>query len=144
VSLNSSSRKTSARPKRRGPDDAQDWVQCDSCRCWRFFEPGIDTAEIGEQWTCSQAGRQCGKFLVDEDFMRDWTQLMGSDTQQQLYKFVLEGQTFTVYELYWAVMSLGGYKAVSKWKDVGNEMMWRKLQACLSTCSFCFGCVCVL
>ena len=60
--------------------------------------------------------------------MREWTQLMGADAQQSLYTFVLEGQTFAVYELYWAVMALGGYSAVSKWKDVGNEMMWRKLQ----------------
>ncbi len=64
--------------------------------------------------------------------MREWTQLMGADAQQSLYTFVLEGQTFAVYELYWAVMALGGYNAVSKWKDVGNEMMWRKLQCLVS------------
>ncbi len=64
--------------------------------------------------------------------MRDWTQLMGSDTQQSLYKFVLEGQVFAVYELYWSVMSLGGYNAVGKWKDVGNDMMLRKLQCLVS------------
>jgi len=132
ASLNSSSRKTSARPKRRGTFDPVDWVQCESCGCWRFFDPGLDPAAVNDKWTCSQAGRECGKFVEEEDFMRDWTQLMGTDAQQSLYTFVLEGQTFAVYDLYWAVMALGGYNAISKWKDVGNEMMWRKLQCLVS------------
>ena len=29
-------------------------------------------------------------------------------------------------------MSLGGYASVARWKDVGNEMMWRKLQCVVS------------
>ena len=37
-----------------------------------------------------------------------------------------------MYDLYWSVMSLGGYNKVSKWKDVGNDMMWRKLQCLVS------------
>jgi len=102
------------------------------CRCWRFFDPGLDPVAVSDKWTCSQADRECGKFVEEEDFMREWTQLMGADAQQSLYTFVLEGQTFAVYELYWAVMALGGYSAVSKWKDVGNEMMWRKLQCLVS------------
>ena len=132
ASLNSSSRKTSARPKRRGIQDPVDWVQCDDCGSWRFFDPGLDPTIVGSNWKCSENERECGKFVVEEDFMRNWTQLMGSDTQQSLYKFVLEGQMFTVYDLYWSVMSLGGYNAVSKWKDVGNDMMWRKLQCLVS------------
>jgi hypothetical protein len=39
-------------------------------------------------------------------------------------------QEFAVYELYWAVQALGGASAVAKWKDVGNEMMWRR-RGCL-------------
>ena len=64
--------------------------------------------------------------------MLGWTKIMGSDAQQELYTFILEGVEFTVYELYWSVMALGGYDAVQKWKDVGNEMMWRKLQCVVS------------
>lgn len=132
ASLNSSSRKTSARPKRRGIQDPVDWVQCDDCGSWRFFDPGLDPMLVGSNWKCSENERECGKFVIEEDFMRDWTQLMGSDTQQSLYKFVLEGQMFTVYDLYWSVKSLGGYNKVAKWKDVGNDMMWRKLQCLVS------------
>ena len=137
ASLNSSSRKTSARPKRRGPDEAVDWCRCDDCGSWRFFDPGLDPAAVSEArvgggWTCSKGGRQCGKFEGVEDFMLGWTKIMGSDAQQELYTFILEGVEFTVYELYWSVMALGGYDAVQKWKDVGNEMMWRKLQCVVS------------
>jgi len=132
VSLNSSSRKTTARPKARASHEAVDWVQCDACGSWRFFDPGLEPSDVPDSWKCEDNERQCGKFEVEEDFMRDWTQLMGSDTQQALYTFVLEGQEFSVYDLYWSVMSLGGYEAVSKWKDVGNEMMWRKLQCLVS------------
>jgi len=113
ASLNSSSRKSTVRPRRKGSDEPVDWVVCEACRAWRFFDPGLAPSEVGDDWTCAQGARECGKFVEEETFMRKWIELMGDfEPQQAVYKFVLEGQPFTVYELYWAVMSLGGYSVL--------------------------------
>eukprot|EP00960_Hanusia_phi_P039260 753824-Hanusia_phi.AAC.3 len=125
ASMNASSRKGASRKIKKG-EDPLDWIQCDSCNTWRFFYPGLVPNTVTEAWNCKQAKRECGQLRMEEEFMKDWTDMMKNDNQATCYKFILEGVTFVVFELYWSVISLGGSSAVSKWKDVGNDMMWRK------------------
>ncbi len=141
ASLNSSSRKSTVRPRRKGSDEPVDWVVCEECSAWRFFDPGLAPSEVGDDWTCAQGARECGKFVEEEAFMRKWIEMMGGEPQQALYKFVLEGQPFAVYELYWAVMSLGGY-SVLLLLLLRFPLRWLLLVAVLWCCSSPCSCSC--
>eukprot|EP00291_Cryptomonas_curvata_P008995 CAMPEP_0172185496 /NCGR_PEP_ID=MMETSP1050-20130122/20205_1 /TAXON_ID=233186 /ORGANISM="Cryptomonas curvata, Strain CCAP979/52" /LENGTH=120 /DNA_ID=CAMNT_0012859495 /DNA_START=32 /DNA_END=391 /DNA_ORIENTATION=- len=70
-----------------------------------------------------QQERECFRASKTDEFMTRWTSHVGDDVA---YSFALEGLSFCVYELYWSVKSLGGSGNVRRWKDVGNDMMFRK------------------
>ncbi|KAJ1482072.1 hypothetical protein T484DRAFT_1805304, partial [Baffinella frigidus] len=58
-----------------------DWVMCDACHEWRFFEAGLTSDQMGERWLCADAGRTCSSLTMVEEFMRDWSEHCPACTQ---------------------------------------------------------------
>jgi hypothetical protein len=128
------SRAKSSKPKKgpmvsevRTPNEGEqavsavDWVQCDSCGQWRFFEPGLMPWTVGASWVCASAARVCGVLDQKEAFMIEWTRVVQDENIS--YKFLIEKVEFYVYELYWTVQVHGGFAHIKKWKKVADYMM---------------------
>jgi hypothetical protein len=104
--------------------DGDDWIQCTSCRSWRFFPHGASTSD--DDFTCVSAGRVCQELNAVEQFMVDWTSVCDTDDQSLVYRFYIDGKEFSVHELFWSVSSFGGLAKVAKLKDVAGDMLNRK------------------
>ncbi len=71
-------------------------------------------------------------FLVRSDVFEAFTgggptaRLVDSDVWPRPALTCLLLAVGSVYELFWSVQSLGGSAKVRRWKDVGNDMMFRK------------------